>query len=803
MLTDLAVRLTSLSTQPRLKKASSDGDGKSINREFAPGLVRGRSLSDRLVADAASHGIGILIALVLTLPCWAQSTSPSLPLEVLPLLPGLVNGCVELDTGGNVTSSVVIAQTLIAAGGAPSAHYTWSLSPGSSFPPGTMVDSATGIFQWNGGTLAPGTYSFTMVVSDGTTQASGTFSYTIDIGSPCGVPVVPPPFAQVGPARFPLPFALPNQAYGVQLFVQVGFSGAGPCSLNLPGACNLSLPLTWSLAPGSQLPAGLTLDPSTGVIHGTPTSVGTTTTFTFSVVVTNAAGQVAACLTAGCIQYSIGQPELVDPVPALLEGNSVISVANGAQRLASQGRMVVGVSADGVSQVVLRVPTPNVGEQFTLTILDSNLLPSSNPDEDGALGNPGDPLAQLAQTSITVTSVDTSNTTTPSPMAFVVYRAPKDFPRSNGLDAGSATRQVFLQSSNPTTGFIGGVGAITIVRPPVVLVHGLWDEPDTWDHFAPLSTSGSTSQGFFVRRADYHGLIGNLISTSRPSYRASRLRRARRNALGFDFNAPLLMSQIKVFLDEFRMSNQVARMPVAAVQADIVAHSMGGDITRTLPLVSPVFPFFSSENYGQGSVHKLITIDTPHLGSPLATALLDPANTCVRKTLAFVGNMTFASVTTTFGSTEIGAVADLQPTSQAIANLNKSNIHPLPTAFVVGVTDASNLNGLTTIKPTLLRFVCGTLGGDPLATNLTPTAWNSVFAGQPNDAIVTSPSQTNNLGGGTQFTGFVHSDGVKALGFNGPSMLNEGLPQGQAGVVPTEVINLLNTPISQFTPLAP
>jgi hypothetical protein len=56
------------------------------------------------------------------------------------------------------------------------------------------------------------------------------------------------------------------------------------------------------------------------------------------------------------------------------------------------------------------------------------------------------------------------------------------------------------------------------------------------------------------------------------------------------------------------------------VQADVVAHSMGGDIARTMAGLSN---FTSQSNYGLGPIHKLITIGTPHLGTPLATDLID------------------------------------------------------------------------------------------------------------------------------------------------------------------------------------
>jgi hypothetical protein len=95
-----------------------------------------------------------------------------------------------------------------------------------------------------------------------------------------------------------------------------------------------------------------------------------------------------------------------------------------------------------------------------------------------------------------------------------------------------------------------------------------------------------------------------------------------------------------------------------------------------------------------------------------------------------------------------------------------------------------------------IHSICGTLASNPLAVNLTPTGWTTVF-GEANDAIVGLSSQLNNLSAdpGQLFTndgsgrGFVHSPGTERLGFLGPSVLDPS-------AVPSQVINLLNTPIS-------
>jgi probable HAF family extracellular repeat protein len=69
------------------------------------------------------------------------------------------------------------------------------------------------------------------------------------------------------------------------------------------------------------------------------------------------------------------QAELVDPVPDLLSGAAVrpLNSADDARILATKGQAVQGVAADGVTEVVVRIPAVNVGDQFTVTILNDRM----------------------------------------------------------------------------------------------------------------------------------------------------------------------------------------------------------------------------------------------------------------------------------------------------------------------------------------------------------------------------------------------------------------------------------------------
>jgi hypothetical protein len=59
---------------------------------------------------------------------------------------------------------------------------------------------------------------------------------------------------------------------------------------------------------------------------------------------------------------------------------------------------------------------------------------------------------------------------------------------------------------------------------------------------------------------------------------------------------------------------------IAASQVDIVAHSMGGLMARGFV---QQLDYKRKENYTKGSIHRLITIGTPHFGGPLSKFLCD------------------------------------------------------------------------------------------------------------------------------------------------------------------------------------
>lgn len=242
---------------------------------------------------------------------------------------------------------------------------------------------------------------------------------------------------------------------------------------------------------------------------------------------------------------------------------------------------------------------------------------------------------------------------------------------------------------------------------------------------------------------------------------------------------------IRNVISDFKAYNNAA-----AVTADIVAHSMGGDVARMIALE----PWFASDDtYGHGPFDKLITIGTPHLGSPIAIDLLQGANQCVREILAGRGKVSLNTVTTSAGIIN-GAVGDLQgdgfggSLSPALQQLFDAPQSPFVMARVSAIENGSNLNGLNySVSEEYLYRICGSSQNDPLALDLTPSNWYNVF-GQDSDAVVPILSQLNGrlpAHPGT-LSGIIHSRGMLSLGFYGPVELDGG------SGVSTVVINLLN-----------
>jgi hypothetical protein len=168
-----------------------------------------------VVTDAAAQTFTVALTLVVTAGVIIQTSS---------LAPAAVG--------------VSYSQTLAGAGG--KTPYVWTVTSGS-LPAGLTLDPATGIIS--GTPTAGGVFPFTITLTDAT-PVQATAALTINV---LGITTA----------------SLPDGTIGTAYSQTLQAAGGVP-------------PLTWAVLSGT-LPAGLTLNASSGTISGTPTASGSST----------------------------------------------------------------------------------------------------------------------------------------------------------------------------------------------------------------------------------------------------------------------------------------------------------------------------------------------------------------------------------------------------------------------------------------------------------------------------------------------------------------------------------------------
>lgn len=222
----------------------------------------------------------------------------------------------------NGTQGTAYSQQFAATGGNGAAG-NWQVSFGA-LPQGLVLNSGSGLLS--GTPTEVGTFNFNVQVTDQQpTTAVRAYSLTI----------VPPPVPLAISTASPLTTANQNVSY-TATFAATGGSGIYP---------------SWSVAAGSSLPAGLSLDGATGVLSGKPTGSGD---MFFTIRVTDSKG---ASATKAFTLTVTAQP--VQPAPVLNVTPSDIDFGN-----------------------------VNVGKSSTINVLLLNVSPNTTPVIIRASGNP-------------------------------------------------------------------------------------------------------------------------------------------------------------------------------------------------------------------------------------------------------------------------------------------------------------------------------------------------------------------------------------------------------------------------------
>ncbi len=209
--------------------------------------------------------------------------------------------------GGTVAAPY--AQTVAASGTGP---ITFALANGTALPAGLTLDPATGVLS--GTPTTAGSFSFQVRATN--IMGADTRTYAFEIAAAPAITTT----------------SIPGATAGAAYSQTITATGTGP--------------VTFALASGSALPAGLTLDPVSGVISGSPTASGT---FAFTVAATNAAGTDSRTYTLTVAAAAATPTPSATSAPAARAGSSTLAVTgtNGALAplLAGGGALMLAVGA--------------------------------------------------------------------------------------------------------------------------------------------------------------------------------------------------------------------------------------------------------------------------------------------------------------------------------------------------------------------------------------------------------------------------------------------------------------------------
>ncbi len=320
------------------------------------------------------------------------------------------------------TAGTAYSATLVEAGG--TSPYTWTVTP-ATLPAGLSLNSSTGVIS--GMPTGGGSGNFTFKVTDAAGASVSSPAITLTVAAPPALTVTTASLAA----------GMMGTAYSQTLQATGGIP-----------------PYTWSVPPGT-LPAGLTLNSSTGVISGMPTGL-VTGTIGFTVTVTDVQTPTHAS-TPAALSIAVSAPTLsatTSSLPGGTMGNlysqTQLTAKGGVGadtwKLASGSSLPAGLNLS-TGGVITGTPSGNfVGTtKFTVIVTDSE-TPT--------------PQTATAGLSIAITvaplSVTTTSSSLPVGVAFAPYNA--TLSATGGIQpyTWSISGNPPWLSINPSTGVLSG-----------------------------------------------------------------------------------------------------------------------------------------------------------------------------------------------------------------------------------------------------------------------------------------------------------------------------------------------------------
>ena len=398
----------------------------------------------------------------------------------------------------------------------------------------------------------------------------------------------------------------------------------------------------------------------------------------------------------GCLESDL---VILDAIPSSL-GISVVNQSIDPESVAVGGIERDHCVTDGTSRLFLRYSTDRPG---TLNVQLQDVL------------HPGQPLGSLVPLNSTFegTAVATHTyTTSEGSQAFVVYSPPGSLFNSQDYDDDSRTIRLYLifdpDDGSPDRELLDH---IYLHRPPIIFVHGIWSSSDAW-----------IEAGYYGDMARRLGVGSYYVNYEGQTH------------VGFNALYPRVKQASLDWISSYQ------RRGIACSQVQVVAHSMGGLLTRTW-MREP--NFYSAENYNEGSVDMLLTINTPHHGSAFANFYSSKNN--------FLGRLCFNAMNCIkpYGD----SVRNMETFSPAIMALGQSRTQVHAFVGTGGTISFALAHGAT-------RWI------GILPVGVLPCFWNlnplMIFGFEQHDYIVQRSSQEGGLNSGLTTNGGIAGEHTEA-----------------------------------------
>ena len=394
-----------------------------------PGLTL--NSSSGVISGNPTTGAGSPFSFTVTVKDSAGSTSAAQPLSIAVI----VGPSITTTTLPSGEVGVAYNQTLAVSGG--KAPYTWSVASGS-LPPGLSLSSG-GAISGTPTTATGSPFSFSVTVKDSTGSTSP--AQPLSIAIIAGVTITTS--------------SLPNGTVGVAYSQALAASGGTAPYSN------------WTVSSGS-LPAGLSLNSSTGSISGTPTTAGSPS---FSVTVKDSVGNTSP---AKALSITIVAPLTI--TTASLPGGTVgvpysqtLAASGGAPPYSNwtvtSGSLPPGLTLTAATGVISGKPTTATGSPFTFSLTVSDSAKSTSPPKSLSLavgtavlqiGSPSNYFFTLANTAAPAAGTFTIVASDGSALPFTVTASPTNFNWLAFTPTSGTTPATIKLTANPA-GLIPGI----------------------------------------------------------------------------------------------------------------------------------------------------------------------------------------------------------------------------------------------------------------------------------------------------------------------------------------------------------